>query len=57
MLYQFTYQLNGFHYNKVCTTLREAEVFFAILLSAKCDYLRVITYTRRHGYDKRIEKA
>lgn len=53
MLYQFTYQLNGIHFNKVCHTIREAEVFFAILISAKCEYLRVITYTRRHPYDKK----
>lgn len=52
MLYKFTYHLNGELRYNTCTTLREAELFFDILISAKCDYIRVITFTRRQHYDK-----
>ena len=47
MIYQITYQLNNKSLTKVCTTLREAETFFEILLSAKANYIKVITMTKR----------
>lgn len=47
MIYHITYQLNSSTKTKVCMTLREAEIFINILLSAGCDYVRVVTTPRR----------
>ena len=51
MIYHFTYKLNSDYKTKVCMSLREAELFFDILLSAGCDYVRVVTTPRRKHYD------
>lgn len=56
MLYHFTYQLkeNTNTKIKVCHTLREAEVFFDILVSVPAFYICVKTfYIRGANYDKK----
>ena len=50
MLYYFSYYLNGKTNYKTFVTLREAEVFFDILLSAGVKQVRVITFKRRGVY-------
>lgn len=53
MIYRFSYMLKDNLYYKVCYTLREAEVFFDILISAGASSIRVITQTKRgHSYVK-----
>lgn len=47
MIYYFTYQMNKKTLTKVCTTIREAETFFDILLACKAVYIKVITMTKR----------
>ena len=47
MVYHFTYKWDGRTLVKVCTTLREAEVFFDILISANCEYICVKTIVKR----------
>lgn len=52
MIYKFTYYFNDKIYYKTCTTQREADVFFNILVSANLPF-RVITTTKRsniYGY-------
>ena len=49
MIYKFTYRWGDKVLTKACTTLREAEVFFDILISARCEYIKVITFSKeRH---------
>ena len=50
MIYYFSYYLNGKTSYKTCLTLREAEIFFDILLSAVVKQVRVITFKRRGVY-------
>ena len=52
MLYHFTYNWQGKTLVKICYTLKEAETFFAILISAHAEYIKVITYKRRRSNDK-----
>ena len=52
MLYYFTYTLDKKTLVKVCYTLREAELFFDILISARAEYIKVTSFKRRHNNDK-----
>ena len=47
MIYHFTYWWEGRTLVKTCTTLREAEIFFDILVSAHCEYICVKTFKKR----------
>lgn len=48
MLYKFTYAYKNKILTKVCTTTKEADMFFNILISLNVDYIRVITFTKNH---------
>lgn len=48
MLYKFTYFYNGRNMVHLCSTIREADVFFEILLALKCEYIKVITFTKQN---------
>ena len=48
MLYKFTYFYQGKHMIHTCSTTREADVFFDILLALKCEYIKVITFTKQN---------
>lgn len=52
MLFHFTYTLDKKTLVKVCYTLKEAELFFDILISARAEYIKVITFKGRSLYDK-----
>lgn len=52
MLYYFTYTLQKKTNVKVCYTLREAETFFDILISANAEYIKVTTFKRRRPNGK-----
>lgn len=52
MIYYFSYVLNGNLSEKTCYTLREAEIFFDIIMSAGVSSLRVITRKKRGTNDK-----
>lgn len=52
MLYKFTYYNNNRLVYKTCYTEREAEVFFALLVSAKYCF-RVQTIIKRHHYQNK----
>lgn len=49
MLYYFTYELEGKYFKKTCITLREAETFFDILISAGATSIKVLSI-RKRGY-------
>lgn len=49
MIYKFTYRWGDRVLVKVCTTLREAEVFFDILVSAHAEYIKVVTFKKERG--------
>lgn len=54
MFWHFTYRWGDKSLVKQCFTLREAEIFFDILISAKCEYICVKTCKKRGdtNYDK-----
>lgn len=47
MIYYFSYMLNKKTYAKTCMTLREAEIFFDVVISAGAEYVRVNTVKKR----------
>lgn len=47
MIYYFDYLLNNNLLHHTCYTLREAEIFFDILVSAGSTSIRVITREKR----------
>lgn len=49
MIYHFTYQMNNQTLTKKCITLREAEIFFDILVSARVEYICVKTFKKFGG--------
>lgn len=53
MIYYFSYMLEKKFHCKACYTLREAEIFFDILISAGAEYIRVNTVKRRAHNDKK----
>lgn len=50
MIYYFTYELEGKYYKKTCITLKEAETFFDILISAGATSIRVLSIRKRGCY-------
>lgn len=50
MIYYFTYELEHKFFKKTCYTLREAELFFDILISAKASSIKVFS-VRKRGKD------
>lgn len=51
MIYKITYQLKKEKNTKIhtCTTMREAEIFFDILISAGAEYICVKTFKKFGG--------
>lgn len=49
MIYKFCYKINDNYLIHTCTTLREAEIFFDILISANVDYIRVVTFKKQRS--------
>lgn len=52
MIYYFTYELDDKYFKKVCYTLREAEIFFDILISASARSIKVLTIRKRGNNEK-----
>ena len=50
MLYYFTYELEGKYCKKTCITLREAEIFFDVLISAGATSIKVLSIRKRGTY-------
>ena len=46
MIYKFTYSFNNNHCVHTCTSIKEANTFFDILLALKCEYIRINTFTK-----------
>ena len=52
MIFYFSYMLNDKLAVHTCYTLREAEIFFDIILSAGSTSIRVITKRKKGNNDK-----
>ena len=48
MIYKITYRYANNMYTHTCYSLREADTFFDILLAIKCDYIKIITFTKQN---------
>ena len=46
MIYKITYQFNGKTLSHISMSVRETDVFLDILLALKCDYIKIITFTK-----------
>lgn len=47
MIYYFTYEIDHKYHKKVCYTIKEALIFFDVLISAHACPIRVLTIKKR----------